>query len=158
MTTYISESGVPIPVGIDWETWEYARQQSFGALLAALMEGRCWTYTEFFALRDELNISASSPEAAFLLKQLNAEEYRDNGLLISGLVVKRNTGRPGRGFFHQARALTGRPFDEGMWRNELRKLRAFYFEDDGEDDPARNSAWERARDMGYGGHNCYELI
>lgn len=96
-------------------------------LRSAAKSGRVLTYAD---LAREASISIElgprSPELAKLLCELLIEDASNERPLLTSLVINRNTGRPGKGFFRLARHYYRFRDDEEFWLEELRSLYDYY--------------------------------
>jgi hypothetical protein len=73
-----------------------------------------------------IDLGPRSPELARLLCDLLIEDATNSHPLLASLVINRQTGRPGKGFFRLARHYYRFSDDEQFWLDELKSTYAFF--------------------------------
>lgn len=96
-------------------------------LIAAAHNRRTVTYGELSAVATELRLSARSAGLMALLDAAAGPLDERTGTIMATLVVRKDTGRPGEGYFAwmsgQGRDLTDH---EALWRTEAERVWAAY--------------------------------
>lgn len=113
--------------GIPVADWAAMVERARGALTAAAQERRTVTYGEFSAVVTELKLSARSAGLMALLDEAARPLDERTGTVMATLVVRKDTGRPGEGYFAwmsgQGRDLTDH---EALWRTEAERVWTAY--------------------------------
>jgi hypothetical protein len=113
--------------GHDIKPWLAAKRQVH-AVLVSLASGRAERFIEYGQLVRRITaIPTMEPDGNALremLDQISREEDAAGHGMLTVLVVNKDTGRPGKGFFKTAKSL-GRvsTSDEELWSNEFRRVR-----------------------------------
>ena len=85
--------------GMTPDEWELAKRQAEGLLLSRARRRGTVTYTE---LCEAITVAAIRPyswKMIALLDEVCSEEDAARGIVLATLVVRADTGRPGRGYF-----------------------------------------------------------
>lgn len=72
------------------------------------------------------DLGPSSPELARILCELLVDDASNDRPLLSSLVINKQTGRPGKGFFRLARHYYRFRDDEQFWLDELTAAYEYY--------------------------------
>lgn len=97
------------------------KERARGVLREVARAGTRITYKEFVGRIGAYN--PQSPSLHELLGEISQEEHDAGRGMISAVVVNKDTGRPGRGFFDLAEQLRYRVSDEkAFWREELQRV------------------------------------
>lgn len=113
--------------GIPATDWAVMVERARGVLTAAAQARRTLTYGELSALATELRFSARSGALMALLDEAAAPLDETTGTVLATLVVRKDTGRPGEGYFAWM-AGHGRDLidHEALWRTEAERVWAAY--------------------------------
>lgn len=102
-------------------------ERARGVLEAAAAGRRTVTYGEFSAVATELRLSARSAGLMALLDEAARPLDERTGTVLATLVVRKDTGRPGEGYFAW---MSGNGRDvidhEALWRTEAERVWTAY--------------------------------
>lgn len=117
--------------GLSQEEWDDAKRRLFDVLADAAADRATITYGDAARVAFGGRFSARSGALMDLLGEVDEEEDRRRGIMIASLVVRKDTGMPGEGYFAFI-ARMGRPIDdrEGVWRGEAERVWAAYAKED----------------------------
>lgn len=109
--------------GLPLATWAQARDQARAALVRCARERSCVTYS---GLCDEITAARFRPYSwglVALLDEACQEEDAVFGVFTASLVVRRDSGRPGEGYFAWAeRAGLDITDREAFWQTEAERV------------------------------------
>lgn len=113
--------------GYDLGDWERAREQARGELRRRAASRRTISYSE---LCDSITVARFRPYSwslMALLGEICSIEDAERGVMLASLVVRADTGMPGRGYFAHAEGLGRDVSDErGFWESEAERVFAAY--------------------------------
>lgn len=108
-------------------SWEAAKAEAKALLAEAARGRRTLAYCE---LCDGIRSIRIEPRSFALMRMLNevcSEEDAERGVMLASLVVRRDSGIPGDGYFHHAASLGRDVSDrEAFWRAEVERIWAAY--------------------------------
>lgn len=111
--------------------WEEAKRQAREVIVQKAKLKKCITYSDLVDRIGAIHFLPHDQRLDELLRQLSSAEHRDGKALLTALVVRKDTGMPGNGFFRLARRLLKRRINDeaGFWKVERDKVHAEYAAD-----------------------------
>jgi hypothetical protein len=85
--------------------WNLAKRQAESHLVACARARRTTTYSELCDTVDAVRLRPYSFAMVAFLDEICAEEDAAHGIVLASLVVRRDTGMPGEGYFRYASSL-----------------------------------------------------
>lgn len=113
--------------GFPLADWERAHEQAKAYILSCARERRTTTYTELCEAVTAIRLKPRSWAMKAFLNRICTEEDAQHGVMLASLVVRKDTGMPGDGYFGHADRL-GRETAErrAFWEREVERVyRAF---------------------------------
>ena len=106
--------------GLEPEEWDAAKVRLRGALADAGAARSTITYGEAARVAFGGRFSARSGALMDLLGEVDSEEAAERGVMVASLVVRKDSGVPGDGYFAFARDVLDRDVSdrERFWREE----------------------------------------
>jgi len=123
-------SDEPTRYGFPAGAWEVAKAQAEDALAAAARSRSTITYAGLCERVTAVRLRPYSFALVAFLDEVCTEQDERLGIVSASLVVRKDTGLPGDGYFRHA-TLSGRRFDspEDYWRAEVDKVYAAFAEE-----------------------------
>jgi hypothetical protein len=113
--------------GLSAQDWESARAQAEALLVERARQRRTVTYSELCASITVARFTPYSWRLIALLDEICSERDAERGIVLATLVVRRDSGRPGEGYFaHAARAGRDVADREGFWLAEAERAWSSY--------------------------------
>lgn len=123
----MSRSDPTMRWGLAIDDWRCAKSQAEALLIDRAREGGTVTYSELCAAIAVARFKPYSWRLIALLDEICAEEDEAHGIVLASLVVRRDTGMPGDGYFAHASRLGHDISDkERYWRHEAERVWAAY--------------------------------
>jgi hypothetical protein len=109
--------------GFPVEDWERAKLQAKDHLTACARRRATTTYSELCSEVDAIHLRPYSFAIVAFLNEICTEEDAAHGVMMASLVVRKDTGIPGDGYFGHAGGL-GRDISdrEAFWRSEVERV------------------------------------
>lgn len=103
--------------------WERAKLQAKDFLTSCARRRATTTYSELCAVVDAIHLRPYSFAIVAFLNEICTEEDAAHGVMMASLVVRKDSGVPGDGYFRHADRL-GRDISdrEAFWRSEVEKV------------------------------------
>lgn len=113
--------------GLPVSDWETAKLEAEGLLMRRARERGTVTYSELCNAITVARFKPYSWRLIALLDEICDREDREHGIVLASLVVRRDTGMPGEGYFAHA-AKRGRDITdrEAFWRAEADRVWGAY--------------------------------
>jgi hypothetical protein len=107
--------------------WDLAKQQAESHLIACARERMTVTYAELCDAVDAVRLRPYSFAMVAFLDEICAEADATHGIVLASLVVRRDTGMPGEGYFRHASRIGFDVSDRReFWEREAERVyRAF---------------------------------
>lgn len=108
--------------------WAEARTDMMRVLVEVAAAGQTITYSELAARVFDPLTSPRSPALHELLREVCTIEDGRTGLMLGSVVVRRDTGLPGAGYYRFAADVLGRDVSDGeaFWRAEVERVWKHY--------------------------------
>ncbi len=106
------------------QEWSHARERLLSLLVAAAQQRSTVTYADAAAVAFAGRFSARSGALMDLLGEVDESIDAEKGVMIASLVVRKDTGMPGEGYFAFARDRLGRDVSDaaGFWSAEATRV------------------------------------
>jgi len=109
------------------DDWERAKLQAKDFLTACARRRATTTYSELCSEVDAIHLRPYSFAIVAFLNEICSEEDAAHGVMMASLVVRKDTGIPGEGYFRHAGRLGRDVSDrEAFWRSEAEKVYAVW--------------------------------
>lgn len=113
--------------GLALDDWRAAKDQAESLIIARARERGTVTYSELCSSITVARFKPYSWRLIALLDEICSQEDAALGIVLASLVVRRDTGMPGEGYFAHAAKLGRDVSDrEGFWRSEAERVWAAY--------------------------------
>ena len=114
--------------GLASHEWDIARERLVSLLVETARQRATVTYGEAAAVAFEGRFSARSGALMDLLGEVDELVDADKGVMIASLVVRKDSGMPGDGYFKFARDHLGRDVSDArsFWLAETRRVWGAY--------------------------------
>ena len=107
--------------------WERAKLQAKDFLVSCARERATTTYSELCSEVGAIHLRPYSFAVVAFLNEICTEEDAAHGVMMASLVVRKDTGLPGNGYFRHAGRLGRDVSDrEAFWRSEVEKVYAVW--------------------------------
>ena len=103
------------------EDWAAAVQEARACLEARAREGRTITYSELCGGITSVDLRPYSWALTALLCEVTSERDVSRGISLAALVVRRDTGMPGEGYFADGGYPAASEARESAWRGDARR-------------------------------------
>jgi hypothetical protein len=113
--------------GFAIEEWDKAKEEIRLILIETARAGELITYSEFIGKLKNINLHHRSPALGHMLGEISCEEDGKGRGMLTAIVIRKNNGRPGRGFFHLA-SMLGRDVSDTdtCWSKEVEFVRGYW--------------------------------
>lgn len=113
--------------GFPPENWEAAKTEAVASMAKRARRGRTMTYTELCEEIVSIQFDPHDSRLPHLLGQISTAEDADGRGMLTAVVVHKQDGQPGDGFYKLAESLGRDVKDpEATWISELNALRDHY--------------------------------
>ena len=107
--------------------WERAKLQAKDFLTSCARRRATTTYSELCSMVDAIHLRPYSFAIVAFLNEICTEEDAVHGVMMASLVVRKDSGMPGDGYFRHAERLSRDITDrERFWRSEVEKVYAVW--------------------------------
>lgn len=115
--------------GFPQRDWDLAKLQAKDHLIACARRRATTTYSELCSEVTAIHLRPYSFAIVAFLNEICTEEDAAHGVMLASLVVRKDTGIPGDGYFGHADRLKRDVSDrEAFWRGEVERVWAEYGE------------------------------
>ena len=105
------------------EDWDRAKLQAKEFLTVCARRRATTTYSELCSEVTAINLRPYSFAIVAFLNEICTEEDAEHGVMMASLVVRKDTGIPGNGYFGHAGSLGRDTADrEAFWRSEVERV------------------------------------
>lgn len=109
--------------------WQTLKAEMRGILIGVARMCSTITYSELAAEIRTAHMHQRAPLFHKLIREMDADETRASRPSLAALVVRKDSGIPGQGFYSGANAAEGDSFDpEAYWRAEFDKVCEYWGE------------------------------
>ena len=110
--------------GLSQSEWDEARERLRGLLAGVASDRATVTYAECAQVAFSGRFSPRSSALAQLLEEVCTIEDAERGVMLGSVVVRKDSGIPGRGYFSFARESLGREgeTDRELWESEVERV------------------------------------
>ncbi len=120
--------------GADAESWACAKAEARSCLEACAREHQTISYSDLCLSVAAVRLRPYSWALMALLGEITSERDALLGVSLAALVVRRDTGMPGEGYFAQGGYPAASKAREAAWREDMRRVCEVYAGDGGDRD------------------------
>lgn len=103
--------------------WQLLKDEMRGILIGLARIGSTISYSELAAVIQTAHLHHRAPYFYKLIADLDADETAAGRPSLAALVVRKDSGIPGGGFYADAPVIEGESFDQvAYWRSEFQKV------------------------------------